>query len=61
MARFSLVLATLNRTVELERFILSLNRQEASVQLIVIDQNRDDRLLPVLAKLKPSVDLLHLR
>ena len=62
MTRFSLVLATLNRTVELERFVLSLNRQEqASVQLIVIDQNPDDRLVPILAKLTSSIDLLHLR
>lgn len=61
MTRFSLVLATLNRTVELERFVLTLNRQEAAVQLIVIDQNKDDRLVPILAKLVPSVDLLHLR
>lgn len=59
--RFSLVLATLNRTVELERFVLSLNRQQASVQLIVIDQNRDDRLVPILAKLKPGFDLVHVR
>ena len=61
MARFSLVLATLNRTVELERFVHTLNRQDASVQLIVIDQNKDDRLVPILAKVKPSVDVLHLR
>lgn len=61
MARFSLVLATLNRTTELERFVLSLNRQEGSIQLIVIDQNKDDRLVPILAKLKPGIDLLHLR
>lgn len=61
MTRFSLVLATLNRTVELERFVLSLNRQKASVQLIVIDQNRDDRLVSILAKLNLSIELLHLR
>ena len=61
MARFSLVLATLNRTVELERFVHTLNRQDASVQLIVIDQNKDDRLVPILAKVKPTVDVLHLR
>ena len=59
--RFSLVLATLNRTIELERFVMSLNRQQASVQLIVIDQNRDDRLVPILAKLAPGFDLVHVR
>jgi glycosyltransferase involved in cell wall biosynthesis len=58
---FSLVLATLHRTDELARFVDSLNAQDARVELIVIDQNKDDRLVPVLARLSGSIVLKHIR
>ncbi len=46
-----LVLTTVDRTAELERFLESLAKQSfRSFRLIVVDQNADDRLLPILAK-----------
>lgn len=59
---FSLVLATVDRTCELERFLYHLNRQSCrDFELIVVDQNTEDILLPIL---KPYIDafpIIHLR
>lgn len=59
---FSLVLATVGRTEELNRFFRSLSGQTAcTVELIVIDQNDDDRLKPILSEIQPPISCLHLR
>jgi glycosyltransferase involved in cell wall biosynthesis len=50
MPRFSLVLATIGRIDEVARFLASLEAQAiADVELIVVDQNEDDRLVPILS------------
>ena len=47
--RVSLVVSTLNRTTELKRLMDSLRDQEfKDFEVLVVDQNRDDRILPVL-------------
>ena len=58
--KVSLILATKGRVEEFAKCVHSLSRQTgAEVELIVVDQNRDDRLQPILAALPFPV--LHLR
>lgn len=60
--KFSLVLATLGRTAELSNFLSYLDRQSfRNFELIVIDQNPDDRLIPVLAPYGSRFEIKHLR
>lgn len=59
--KFSLVLATIGRTVELERFLTSLqNQTHSEFELIVVDQNSDERLVPILEPFRKRFPLLHL-
>ena len=49
MPRFSLIVATLNRTDEFSRLLKSLAEQETvDFELLIVDQNSDDRLTPIL-------------
>lgn len=60
--RFSLVLATVTRTEQLERLLKSLEAQSCrDFELIVVDQNDDDRLAPILGSFSSSFPILHLR
>ena len=56
--RFSLLLATIERTEEVERFLASLEAQDyPEVELIVIDQNPDDRLVPILQRYEERFEI----
>lgn len=47
--RFSLIVATINRTNELQKLLASLDRQtHRDFEVVVVDQNPDERLLPIL-------------
>ncbi|MEN6324803.1 MAG: glycosyltransferase [Syntrophomonas sp.] len=60
--RFSLVLATVDRTYELGRFLYHLDQQSCrDFELIIVDQNTEDILLPVLEPYSDSFPLIHLR
>src|SRR4030088_30924 len=58
---FSLIVATLHRVTELDRLLDSLERQSyRDFEVLVVDQNPDDRLVPVLG-LHPRLAIRHLR
>jgi glycosyltransferase involved in cell wall biosynthesis len=60
--KFSLVVSTRNRTVELKRLLESLVAQTyQAFELIVVDQNEDDRLTPLLAEYSQSMAIEHVR
>lgn len=61
--RLSLVMATLGRTVEIDRCVDSLAAQTCrDFELIVVDQNPDDRLVPVIERARAlGLDCRHLR
>lgn len=61
--RLSLVMATLGRTVEIDRCVDSLVAQTCQdFELIVVDQNPDDRLVPVVARARElGLECLHQR
>ncbi len=60
--KFSLIMGTVGRTREVERFLRAAARQSyMKFELIVIDQNSDDRLAPLLAAYEQRVSILHLR
>ena len=59
---FSLILSTVDRTDEFDRFLKSLKRQSfKDFELIVVDQNEGDLLLPVLDKYRNAFTIKHLR
>jgi glycosyltransferase involved in cell wall biosynthesis len=58
---FSLVVSTIGRTAELEKLLVSLDGQTyKQFEVIVVDQNPDDRLTPVLDA-HPALQISHLR
>jgi len=60
--KFSLVLATVGRTEELERFLVSLDAQTyRNFELIVVDQNEDDHVESILGPFRHRFPILHLR
>lgn len=60
--RFSLVVATFGRTDEVRSLLLSLAGQlEQGFEVVVVDQNDDDRLTPVLAAFAGQMRLRRLR
>lgn len=59
--KFSLILATVNRTQEIESFLGSLDAQTYNnFELIVVDQNGDDRLVALLRRFQKRLPILHL-
>ena len=60
--KFSLVLATLGRTAEVCEFIDSVTAQkELSIELIIVDQNSDDRLSDIVGSYMDRIAIQHLR
>lgn len=60
--KFSLILATLGRSDEVSRFLASLEAQDyRNFELIVVDQNQDDRLVAMLASYGERFSVQHVR
>jgi glycosyltransferase involved in cell wall biosynthesis len=60
--KVSLILATKDRVDEVNRFVRSLADQGyGNLELIVVDQNEDDRLAAILAQSKLRFPVIHLR
>ncbi len=58
--RFSLVLATKGRTTEVKYFLRSLQDQKEGLEVIIIDQNDDDRLQQIIKPFQKSLKIVHL-
>ncbi len=62
MTQFSLVMATRGRTVDIAEFLDSLLVQgRQDIEAIIVDQNGDERLVPLLAPYHARLRLTHLR
>jgi glycosyltransferase involved in cell wall biosynthesis len=62
MPIISLVCATKGRTGEVEQLLDSLVAQKhASMEVIIVDQNQDDRLVPIINAVRDRLDINHLR
>jgi glycosyltransferase involved in cell wall biosynthesis len=62
MPRFSLIIPTLGRTAELAELLASIvNQKRSDVEVIIVDQNGDARVDPLVAALPSSINALHLR
>jgi glycosyltransferase involved in cell wall biosynthesis len=62
MTTVDLVVATVARRLELERFLESVaNQSYRNVRVIVVDQNEDDRIHPVLERVEGRLSVLRLR
>jgi glycosyltransferase involved in cell wall biosynthesis len=59
--RISLIMATIKRTQEISRFLAALDMQSyQNFELIVVDQNSDDRLLSILEPYHSRFSIVHL-
>lgn len=62
---FSLILPTIHRVHELEVFLNSIHNQKgfplAKVEVIIVDQNPDDRLVDILKAQNPLLSITHLK
>jgi glycosyltransferase involved in cell wall biosynthesis len=62
MPRFSLVIATLGRTADLALLLESIYRQQRrDVEIVVADQNEDDRVSRLLEQAPAEIRIVHLR
>lgn len=62
-ALFSLIVCTRGRTEELKRFLLSVRNQTGDIrcEIIVVDQNTDGRLDPIVEAYSDRIEIQHIR
>jgi glycosyltransferase involved in cell wall biosynthesis len=61
LPKFSLVISTIHRTIELERFLIHLSDQTyKNFELIIVDQNDDDRVSKIINLYKDKFMVIHI-
>ena len=61
MTKFSIIISTINRVGELNLLFESLIRQTyKDFEVIIVDQNTDERLIPVVERYSSSVNITHI-
>lgn len=62
MPRFSLIVPTLGRTMEVAEFFASIiDQNRPDVEIIVVDQNDDERIAALLEALQGRIAILHMK
>ncbi len=60
--KISLILATVDRIKEVETFLESLSKQTyKNFEVIVADQNKDNRLIPLIERYQEEMTIIHLK
>jgi Glycosyltransferases, probably involved in cell wall biogenesis len=60
--KFSLIMATYGRSNEIENFLISLKNQTyKNFELIVIDQNDDDKAYKIIKKFQNDINIIYLK
>lgn len=60
MPLFSLIVATIHRTAEFEQLLRSLSKQGEDLEVLVVDQNPDNRLDSIIARFERKLTIRHL-
>src|SRR6218665_2961384 len=62
LIKFSMVVATIGRTTELNRFLDSaVNQNYGNIEVIIVDQNKDERLHEIIQSYQDKLQILHLK
>ncbi len=62
MPRFSLIIPTFGRAIELAELLASIvNQKRGDIEVIIVDQNEDARVAPLVEALPSDLTVLHLR
>jgi glycosyltransferase involved in cell wall biosynthesis len=60
--RWCLIMATMGRDRHVDEFLASLHGQiHRNLRVVIVDQNADDRLVPIVAKHASTIEIEHLR
>lgn len=60
--KFSLIMATVARVTDVERFLFFLSEQSYNnFELIIVDQNKDDRLKAIIERYSDKISIIHIK
>jgi glycosyltransferase involved in cell wall biosynthesis len=61
MTRFSLVVPTIHRTAEIERLLMSFQNQSEDFEVIIVDQNPDDRVARIAERFTGTLNIIRIQ